>query len=219
MHALGHEAAMSGRVTYRHPQPPRSELIDVPPLSAATIAKLEAALGGTLDEHQREAAARAVEGAAFWRERTGSRTSPEDWRATLAALVRASDDETIAGYDASDVSTRAWLWEALCVDLGLTGAALLQPSPDAIREAAAVALRKLEAKGARGPRHTHLRLLADTAAHLWRRFGGAECAPAVKDDYATPIVKFAAALFEASGSPRSLSAVAKLLRAEWLPGK
>lgn len=208
---------MSGRITYRHEQPARAALVEIPPLSTATLTALEKELGRGLTEAERTHIAEMVEVAQFWRDRARVSTATEDCRATLAALATEPDATVLAAYDACDVSTRAYLWTALCVDLALTGRALLIPTPAALKSAALLALESVKAQ--RGPRRTHLRLLAGDAAALWRRLGGTECSASARDSYATPLVRFAAALFEASGNPRSLPAIAKLLRDESRPGK
>ena len=208
---------MSGRITFRHGQPREAFVRQVAPLSPPTLAALESALGRTLTDPERARIAETIEAAQFWRERAAVRASAEDCRATLAALARESDGTVLAAFAACDVTTRAHLWAALSARHLGPSVAELQPTPATLRKAAEVALDHLHDK--RGPRCTHLRLLAGNAASLWRALGGASCSAAARGNYATPLVRFAAVLFEASGNSRGLSAVAKLLRDEMRSGE
>jgi hypothetical protein len=145
------------------------------------------------------------------------RTGAESRKATLAALANEPDDNNVicALETGCDPTTRSHIWDGALIHLGMSAADLAMPNK--VRAAARAALEHFHDE--RGPRNTHLRMLADNAVTLWRALGGADCLAKSWQDRsgterrrATPIVHFAAALFKASGHPRSLSAIAKLMQ-------
>jgi hypothetical protein len=203
---------MRGKVTYRHPQPALFDPdVRFPPLSAATIAALECALGAdrVLTPGEQVMAARAVESARFWRGRATLRTSAADCRATLRALAAESD--ALSELAGCDVTTRA-LVEAAAFLHGQGMPDLL--NQDGVRAAARAALKHFP--DADGPPYTPLRMLAAAVVGLWRAFGGiGGFTVNPGKDFASDGVKFAMALFDAAGEPRSPSTIAKLLREAW----
>jgi hypothetical protein len=194
---------MRGKVTHRRPRNVDG-FLNVPAIPGQTNRRLEIALGRELSEAELSRAARIVESARYWRKRSTLRASAEDIKATLRSLAVVPD--VGAAFDACDPTTRALVFEVIAEQPGLTVAA-----------AAEIAFRKLRSR--RGPKQTPLKLLADNALGLWRDCGGSGSAAArpartltESDSYATPLVRFAAAIFAAAGEQRSESEIAKLLK-------
>jgi hypothetical protein len=156
---------------------------------------MEGALGRALSAAERERVVDAIElHANIIRTVREARTPAQDVRATLLAMSRLDDTEILRAHEAADITTRALLeWRLLLHRRSSPNDA------EALRAAAVAAL----AAGVRGAaKGNHYALLARTIAMLWRDMGGTGGATAT-GEYASPMTRFAEAIFAAAGAPIS----------------
>jgi hypothetical protein len=185
-----------------------------PQLSPGAWVTLETALGRKLTAKERGAVSEAVGAARFWRARALLLASTQDIRVTLDVLTKLDPLAAQKAYAQCDTTTRAFLHDSLHA----LGSLRIDATGEEIKAAATQALAHFRSMRV-GPRQTWRRNAAVSALRLWDQFGGKSCAPYAAGVYASPIVHFAAAIFEAGGDPRSASAIAKLLRSEAKRGK
>ncbi len=202
---------MGGRITWRQRRTPNARALGAATLRPATVRALSAALGRPLAAGELALIGERLALLEWHRDTLHKQVRRIDIAATLRAF--ASENDPQSALRGTDATSRALLVERLLLDMGRRWYEALAPEAADIRAAAALALQSLPRQRT-GPRATWLHLAAADARDLWLHFGGPPSKPAARGDYATPIVRFACALFEAAGAPRSPAAVAKLLRAK-----
>ncbi len=148
--------------------------------------------------------------ATFIAQARSSRVTSRDIKRTLGALAGMTPREAARAYASADDWTRTHLAAALRRAGIRDEEALAHPDGDQVVSAAKSAIASIAERAGRSPDHAEF---ARAILTLWREFGGAEWSPSARDDFGTPIVRFAAAIFRAAGaSPSDLPAVAARLR-------
>ena len=204
---------MSGKRTFLDPRDRRHDEVtsDAPPVRPLEWAILKDALRRPLTAAERECVIDLVElHAMFIAEARASRVTSQDIKRTLGALARMKPDEAREAYARADRWTQGQIAGALRGAGIRNGEALVSPGGEQIVLAAKSAIAAIARRA--GRRIDDVEFSRAILA-LWEEFGGPRWAPSARDDYGTPIVRFAAALFRAAGvRPCDLPAVAERLR-------
>jgi len=205
---------MAGKKTYLHPSPGGHRDLEValvePLRRQIDWQTVESALGRPLEDHERLLVADVVEREAHYRRMVrAAKPSAQDVKETLSGIAKMGDAEVRAELARADGWTQAEVFTALWRSGARDDAALFDPKPEQIRAAAAARIDKVPS---RPGRRSDTAPLALAILGLWRALGGAEYRPHVSDDYSSPLVDFAAALYEAAGVPGGKAAVAARLR-------
>lgn len=191
---------------------PRFEVAaGAPPALALDWAILKDALRRPLTASERECVADLVAlHATFIAEARASRVTSQRLKRTLVALARMEPDEAGEAYLRADGWTRAHIAGALRRAGIREDEALARPSGDQVVSAAKSAIASIAGRAGRRLDDAEF---SRAVIALWREFGGAEWSPSAKDDFGTPIVRFAAAIFRAAAlTPCDVPAVAARLR-------
>ncbi len=185
---------------------------DVPLALVLEWAILKDALRRPLTASERECVADLVElHATFVAQARASHVTSRDIKRTLGALARMAPDEAGKAYATADGWTQAHIAAALRRAGIRDEETLTHASGEQVVSAARSAIGSIAGRAGRGLDDAEF---SRAVIALWREFGGAEWSPSAKDDFGTPIVRFAAAIFRAAGlRPCDLPAVAARLRA------
>ena len=180
------------------------------PMRCLDWAILKEALRRPLTTSERECVIDLVElYATCFAQARASRVTSQDIKRTLGALVRAKPDAACKAYERADGWTQAHIAGALR-RAGIRDEAIARPSGEQIVSAAKSAIASIAGRASYRPDDSEF---PRAIIALWRDLGGAQWSPSANDDYGTPIVRFAAALFRAAGAPSSgLPAIAARLR-------
>ena len=204
---------MSGKRTFLDQRHRRNVAVtwDVPAVRALEWAILKDALRRPLTASERGCVIDLVElHATFIAEARASRVTSQDIKRTLGALVRMEPDEARKAYARADGWTQAHITGALRRAGIREKETLACPSGEQIVSAAKSAIATIAGRAGRPPDDVEF---SRAILAIWQEFGGARWSPSAQDDYGTPIVRFAAALFRAAGArPCDLPAIAARLR-------
>ena len=204
---------MSGKQIFLDPRDRRGVEVarEVPAVHALEWAILKDALGRPFTAAERGCVIDLVElHATFIAEDCASRVTSQEIKRTLGALVRMEPNEARKAYALADGWTQGHIEGALRRAGIREGETLACPSGDQIVSAAKSAIATI---ARRAGRRTDDVEFSRAILALWQEFGGAQWSPAAKDDYGTPIVRFAAVLFRAAGARScDLPAIAARLR-------
>ena len=172
---------------------------------------LKDALRRPLTGSERECISELVElQATFIALARASRVTSRDIKRTLGALAAMRPDQAARAYAHADDWTRTHIAGALRRAGIRDDEALAHPDGEQVVSAAKSAIASIAGLAGRGLDHAEF---ACAILALWREFGGAEWSPSANDDFGTPIVRFAAAIFRAAGvRPCDLPIVAARLR-------
>jgi hypothetical protein len=206
-------SVMSTRPThFDYCNPSRSEIAsDAPAAPALEWAILKDALRRPLTPSERECVVGLVElHATFVTQTRASRVSSQVIKRTLGALARMQPGDAGKAHAIADGWTHAQIAAAMRRAGIRDGEALAHPTGEQVVSAAKSAIAVVARRAGRGLDDAEF---SRAIIALWQEFGGAEWSPSAKDDFGTPIVRFAAAIFRAAGwHPCDLPAVAARLR-------